>query len=47
MKTKTDIEVKICEIENEISKENEKEVPSPIRIGTLEVSLRILKWVLE
>lgn len=47
MKNKTDIEVKICEIENEISKEKEKEVPSSLRIGTLEVSLHVLKWVLE
>jgi hypothetical protein len=46
MKTKKDIQVKICEIENEISKES-KGQNRPIVIRGLELSKHIMEWVLE
>jgi hypothetical protein len=47
MKTQKDIEVKICEVENEISKENAKNSPSTVRIKSLELTLSVLNWVLD
>lgn len=47
MKSKRDIEVKICEIENELSKEKAKIDTSEIRVKAYEVSLTILNWVLK
>lgn len=45
MKKELDIQVKICEIENEISKENK--TGSSDRVSELKIVLRTLNWVLE
>lgn len=43
MKKELDIQIKICEIENKIS----KETGSPDRVNELKTVLRTLNWVLE
>ena len=48
MKTERDILIKICEIENQLSKYLKHEVPiSSIEIATHRSALQMLKWVLN
>jgi hypothetical protein len=46
MMTERDIEVRICEIENEIAKEKRSESPSDTKINQLMITLDVLNWVL-
>lgn len=47
MMTERDIEVRICEIENEIAKEKRSESPSDTKINQLMNELDALNWVLR
>jgi hypothetical protein len=47
MMTERDIEVRICEIENEIIKEKRSNSPSDTKINQLIITLDVLNWVLR